>query len=206
MGRILADCLPNLGKISSQDYLVIFPLFFSLCCCLFLKATMSARDQSLWDFCLALYSRPAIEQICLHLQDQWGANVNVVLWLCWLADRGVPVDQQQLDLALQKLASWHDDVVAPLRQLRRLIKQRYPHNPDGINDVRMTVKKAELAAEKVELDWLEEFASGWKITKVNLSRADNLCSYFKQLGLTQTCFAEACDILQNHPKPLATSD
>ena len=160
---------------------------------------MSARDQSLWDFCLVIYGLPAIEQMCLRLQDQGGANVNIVLWLCWLADRGIPVDQQQLDLALQKLASWHEDVVAPLRQLRRLIKQRYTHNPEGISDVRGTIKTAELAAEKVELDWLEEFASEWKESALSVPRTANLQGYFKQLGLTQVFNKEACEILQHRP-------
>src|SRR5690606_37744207 len=160
---------------------------------------MSARDQSLWEFCLAIYSQPAIEQICLRLQDQGGANVNILLWLCWLADRGVSVDQQQLDLGVQKIASWHSDVVAPLRQLRRNIKQDYPHSQQAVSHARESIKTAELVAEKVELDWLEEFASGWKVSAVSVPRSANLQSYFNQLGLTQAFNNEACEILQYRP-------
>ena len=160
---------------------------------------MSVRDQSLWEFCLSIYAQPAIEQICLHLQDQGGANVNILLWLCWLADRGIQVDQQQLNIGMEKIANWHGGVVTPLRQLRRGMKQDYTSHHQGVDHARETIKAAELAAEKVELDWLEELASSWITAKVKVPRGANLQGYFKQLGLAQTLQVEACDILQQHP-------
>ena len=202
MGRILADCLPKLGDISLNvfgDFLPSFLLSF-FCALLFLwsysKVTMSARHPSLWDFCLAIYGQAAIEQSCLRLQDQNGANVNVLLWLCWLADRGIALDQQQLDLGLYKIATWHDDVVAPLRQLRRAIKQDYLYNQEVTEPAREAIKTAELAAEKVELDWLEELSNRWKVSSEGIPRAANLQLYLERLGLSQDCSNEALRVFQ----------
>lgn len=157
---------------------------------------MSARDPSFWEFCLAIYGQVAIEQTCLRLQDQNGANVNLLLWLCWLADRGIALDQQQLDLGLHKIATWHDDVVAPLRQLRRAIKQDYSYTREVTEPAREAIKTAELAAEKVELDWLEELSSRWKVSSASIPRAANLQLYFERLGLTRDCSKEALRVLQ----------
>ena len=46
----------------------------------------SSRDisGSLWDFAVQVYATPEVEQQSLELQDQYNANINIILWCCWL--------------------------------------------------------------------------------------------------------------------------
>lgn len=78
-----------------------------------------------WQFSLALYGRPEIAQECLDLQDQWGANVNLLLWLVWCEQRGRRVDAPTLMRAEAAIDEWNNTIVGPLRHLRRTLRQQF---------------------------------------------------------------------------------
>lgn len=142
---------------------------------------MTPPAPSLWDFSLALYSAPDVESICLRLQDDFQVNINILLWCCWLEVHGIHLTAMRLEQACQRIDSWDQTVVAPLRHLRRDIKQRYLANDPQIEACRQTIKTAELAAEKVELDWLEALANDWLADLMPLLRGENLASYLNTL-------------------------
>ena len=48
---------------------------------------MSDSGSSFWAFSLKVYAEQAVADICLDLQDQFGADVNVVLFMLWSAAR-----------------------------------------------------------------------------------------------------------------------
>jgi len=101
-----------------------------------------------WDFSLKHYAKTAVQQQCLQLQEDAGANVNVVLFALWLAAEKRLFDH---DLVLHhaELLHWHDQVIVPLRQARCAVKQ------SGVSDsLYEAVKKSELDAERVEQDIL----------------------------------------------------
>lgn len=41
-------------------------------------------QKSLWESVLDSYSKPTVEQLSLAWQDQYGANVTLMLWCVWL--------------------------------------------------------------------------------------------------------------------------
>jgi uncharacterized protein (TIGR02444 family) len=116
----------------------------------------SAAHEPLWDFALRFYRLPGVEQDCLDLQDRWGADATLVLWLCWLEQREASVLKVDIEAAQQKVGAWQQQVIAPLRLLRRQIKVGWAVEDTAIQEVRRNIQGAELSAEKTALLWLEQ--------------------------------------------------
>lgn len=72
-----------------------------------------------WEFSLALYSQPGVAAHCLRLQDDAGANVNLLLFCCWNGRCGVLLDAQALAVAATAIEDWEVRVLRPLRARRR---------------------------------------------------------------------------------------
>jgi uncharacterized protein (TIGR02444 family) len=99
--------------------------------------------EAFWDWSLAFYADPAVSAACLALQDEHGADVNIVLVLLWLASAGAgPLDADEVLTLDRALSPWRRDVVVPLRSLRRALKGQ------GEDAVRRAVAAAELEAER----------------------------------------------------------
>jgi hypothetical protein len=47
-----------------------------------------AGTNPFWTFSLEIYSSKAVQEACVELQDVSGVDVNVMLYVLWLADRG----------------------------------------------------------------------------------------------------------------------
>jgi uncharacterized protein (TIGR02444 family) len=74
-----------------------------------------------WGFSLRIYARPDVPQACLALQDEGGADVNLVLFLLYLADCGRMLDEAAVAALDQATRDWREQVVKPLRGVRRLL-------------------------------------------------------------------------------------
>jgi uncharacterized protein (TIGR02444 family) len=87
-----------------------------------------------WAWSLATY--PEIEELALRLQDEHGADVNLLL-LCGFVRRTSPV---ALDAAESASAPWRREVLEPLRHARRAATGTAIYE---------SLKRVELAAERV---------------------------------------------------------
>ncbi|MFA5600510.1 MAG: TIGR02444 family protein [Phenylobacterium sp.] len=106
---------------------------------------------SLWDWAVAAYERPGVADACLELQDAHGQNTCFLLWAAWsgAADPGL------LEHAAETAQVWENEVVAPLRRVRRDLKSPTPPVADADREtLREQVKSTELAAEKSLLEAL----------------------------------------------------
>jgi len=80
-------------------------------------------SQPFWNFSLAVYGASAVQDECLSLQDQFGLDVNLVLFCAFVgAVHGVALTCGDVAAARQEVAQWHDDIVRPLRAARRNLK------------------------------------------------------------------------------------
>lgn len=79
-------------------------------------------SSAFWTFSTDLYERPGVEAACLALQDRHGLNVNLLLWALWLADCGVVLERAALERARLAVASWQDEIIGPLRDVRRRLR------------------------------------------------------------------------------------
>ncbi len=123
--------------------------------------TLSLLSSHLWEFSLRLYRQPGVAPLCLLLQDQWDADVNIMLWLRWLETEGMPINATRIRLAETHINGWQKEAVLPLRLLRRHIKKRYGIANKGVESVRQAIKAAELQAERVVQIQLEKLARAW---------------------------------------------
>lgn len=137
----------------------------------------------LWDFALTAYRQPEIEQLCLGLQNHWGANVNLLLWARWLELRNIELDDLRIWQAKAQVRDWDEGVVKPLRTLRQRIKSQFTQDTQRLEGARQAVKVAELEAEKVELVWLEELANDWSNFGVAVKGGRNLACYMDSLHI-----------------------
>lgn len=84
---------------------------------------LSAED--FWSFSLALYCRAPVAQACLSLQDRRGADVNLLLAVCWLASRGYETSDVALMAAAEAVAPWNEAILQSMRQIRRRLGSEF---------------------------------------------------------------------------------
>lgn len=111
----------------------------------------------LWDFALEFYARKGVAPLCLELQDRAGVDVNILIYAVWLASHDdSDVTETDIERADVIAREWRDEVVRPLRSIRRYLKSHSgPARRDETDRLRSEVKKLELAAERIELETLE---------------------------------------------------
>jgi uncharacterized protein (TIGR02444 family) len=106
-----------------------------------------------WNFSLETYAAEGVAEACLDLQERRGCDVNVLLFCCWLGASGRPtLTAERLRSILKASESWQQEVVKPLRAVRRLLKDRSWTGslPETVDATRRRVAEAELAAEHAE--------------------------------------------------------
>lgn len=104
-------------------------------------------DTPFWDFSLRFYGLPGVAPACLRCQDEAGADVNLVLFLLWRAASGVRLAEAEIASAEALVRPWRDQVVRPMRAVRRALKTA-PFDDSG--GLRAQVKAAELDAERLQ--------------------------------------------------------
>jgi len=103
------------------------------------------------------YSRDGVAPACLRLQDRLGADVNIVMYCCWLAhDRGVLFDRSAVNQVESIVGTWKSTVVEPLRLIRRALKGTVHDGFDAGEQehLRTEIKRLELRSERLQQDAL----------------------------------------------------
>lgn len=115
-----------------------------------------AAANPFWDFSLAVYRLPGVAATCLRLQDEAGVDVNLLLYFCWLATvRAAALDEAAIRQAVARTGAWREDVVRPLRALRRRMKDGIEGMPsESAEALRTEVKRIELQSERLLQDML----------------------------------------------------
>lgn len=111
-----------------------------------------------WSWSLERYERGGAAEILLRLQDEHGLNVNLLLWCCWSAEFFDAVSEPVMGDAEKATRDWNARVTAPLRSVRRYLKNGKHADRKQRKALRKTVKDAELEAEKLEQTRLEALA------------------------------------------------
>lgn len=121
-------------------------------------------ENPFWQYSLRVYARPAVAEALLRLQDDCGADVNMLLCSAWLAENSAVLDGEPLRQAMAVGAAWQSGCVAPLRSARRFLKGR------SAETLREQVKLLELAAERLQQDALYALLSPMAWTGVTMER------------------------------------
>ena len=174
---------------------------------------MQREPHPFWRFSLRVYARAGVEQACLALQEA-GADVNLLLLCCWQGSEGRDLTKDLLQGAMQAVVAWNQQVVQPLRQVRRIVKQGFPGFPSDLGgSLRKDILRVELDAEYLEQLVLTQYATAAATqptheTKPEAIAAGNLTRYLELLGIPSTAairaYAETLSCASG-PSPAAPS-
>ena len=138
-------------------------------------------NNPLWDYSLAHYAREGVAEACLTLQDDCNLDVNLLLYGAWLASTDQRLDTEHLAGLERRIAQWRQEVVQPLRQLRRQWRDYEP-----ARELRQQLAELELHAERMQQDQMLDYyrtAPALAVTAAQLR--DNL------LLVAECCGADA---------------
>lgn len=102
-----------------------------------------------WPDMLRLYADPRIPALCLSLQDEFDADIPLLLVLLSADRHRLTCAPEAFERFLVDAARWRETVVRPLRGVRQTMKQDC--TTDDENTLREDIKRIELQAEKLHV-------------------------------------------------------
>ena len=75
-----------------------------------------------WRYSLKFYGQSGVSDACIALQDGCGIDVNLLLYLFWLASDGRRVTADDVKMLDDKVRSWRELTIIPIREIRRKLK------------------------------------------------------------------------------------
>jgi uncharacterized protein (TIGR02444 family) len=143
-------------------------------------------DSPFWRFSLRFYARAKVSAACLVLQDEAGADVNLLLFLLFLAEHQRQVSAEEVAGIDRAVLAWRDSVVRPLRSLRRALKTGIGEISNAVSETfRGQIKRLELESEHIEQSVLERFGAtklGAFCASRLVAAATNITAYETYLG------------------------
>jgi uncharacterized protein (TIGR02444 family) len=162
---------------------------------------MHMTDGTLTRFATDLYADPDLAALCLTLQDDFGADVTLLLCVTWRSWRdGSALDATAIAHLDDYIGPWRDQVVVPLRAVRRWLKQGLAPMPAGPSAaLRTKVKQAELEAEMIALALLESTEAADHAPRADMQALrSSLAALAQHLGVPTTDAARLQAILDRY--------
>ncbi|GEM_PF-1358428 len=78
-----------------------------------------SRDNEFWRYSLQVYAQRGVSELALNWQNQYGLNVNVLLWCSWLESQDIALTEKLLNSALIGIEAWDTEIIKPLRAVRQ---------------------------------------------------------------------------------------
>jgi uncharacterized protein (TIGR02444 family) len=150
----------------------------------------SEHGSPFWRFSLRFYRQPGVADACIALQDGCGVDVNILLFFLWLATAQRCVPPAAAQAVCAKAAPWRDNVVVPLRTLRRRLKDGSPLVERGAAELfRTRIKAVELESERLQQESLFALAAGLvteSAATIEAAARGNVAAYEHALARTFT--------------------
>ena len=120
----------------------------------------STAGSPFWRFSLQLYRRPGVADACIALQEEAGADVNLLLFLLWHAAQRRALSVEEVAGLEAKVAAWRERAVIPLRAIRRTLKSPQALVEAGDAEAfRTRIKAVELEAERLQQEAMYAIAA-----------------------------------------------
>jgi uncharacterized protein (TIGR02444 family) len=159
--------------------------------------TEAERGSPFWRFSLGCYRQPGVADACIALQDGCGVDVNILLFFLWLATAKRRVPAAVVQAVCEKAGPWRDDIVVPLRTLRRRLKNEPPLVERGAAELfRTKIKAVELESERLQQEALFALAAGLATESaptVEAAARHNVAAY--EHAMARTFAPAAVDVL-----------
>lgn len=125
-----------------------------------IKADNDEAPLDLWPFMLGVYANPGVATACLRLQEAHGLDIPLMLAVLHGGVTGHVPGPEQIQMFDQNCRAWREAAIRPLREARRAMKSHdWLASQPRVPGLRDSVKAAELEAERVEADVLEQMLS-----------------------------------------------
>jgi uncharacterized protein (TIGR02444 family) len=117
----------------------------------------------IWDFVLNYYGRKGVSDVLIGLQDQHGIDVNMLLFLMWMAAQRKCPGADDVKFVSTTSHAWQRTVVVPIRAVRRLLKESPPLvAAEAAAAFRKKVQAVELEGEQLQLEAMAALAARLK--------------------------------------------
>lgn len=141
-----------------------------------------------WRFSLQFYRLPGVSDACVALQDEYGVDVNLLLFLLWRASEARLLSADEVKTLDDKVRDWRNLSVIPIRDARRRLKHARTLIDSGQQEVfRTKIKTIELEAERLQqqaLYALSQSASLGEEAEARVAAHGNICAYEHIMGAT----------------------
>ena len=107
-------------------------------------------------FSIALYGRGKVAESCLRLQDEYGLDVNAVLFCYWFGARHGAVGEDLWTRIDEISSQWQSRLIQPLREARRWLKHPRFESSQEPQKLRERIKEDEIAAELLQQRMMQE--------------------------------------------------
>ena len=137
--------------------------------------------ESFWDYSLRVYAQPGVQEACIALQDERGADVNALLFALWAGRRGQRLTSADFRSLERYVRPWRADVIEPLRAARRAIKRL--GRTEAAAQLRGAIAAAELEAERQQQMMMEALLPARAGVEADRPVEDNLAAYAEAADL-----------------------
>jgi uncharacterized protein (TIGR02444 family) len=120
-----------------------------------MNEALTTPDTPFWRFSLFFYRQAGIAEACIALQDNCGVDVNLMLFLLWLAAGGRQLSTQNVKELDEAVRGWRELTIIPIREVRRALKGASTLVEAPKQEAfRTKVKALELEAERLQQEAL----------------------------------------------------
>jgi uncharacterized protein (TIGR02444 family) len=141
-----------------------------------------------WRFSLHFYRHAGVSDACIALQDSLGIDVNLLLFLFWLAAGRQLLSAAEVKRLDDRVRSWRELTIVPIRDARRKLKGAATLvDPNKQEAFRNKVKAVELDAERLQQEALYAFTQSGPVGSQSAPPAAaraNIAAYAGAVGKT----------------------
>jgi uncharacterized protein (TIGR02444 family) len=117
--------------------------------------SLPSTETPLWRFSLHFYRRAGVSDACIALQDECGVDVNLLLFLFWLAAGRRQLSAADVKRLDEVVRDWRDLTIVPIRDARRKLKGAATLVESQKQEAfRTKIKAIELEAERLQQEAL----------------------------------------------------
>ena len=83
---------------------------------------MKFPPSEFWSYSTDVYQRPEIEKTCLEMQNQYQADINILLYCCWLGEKRIQLTEADIKTLVDTSQPWQTNILSHLRAARTILK------------------------------------------------------------------------------------
>jgi uncharacterized protein (TIGR02444 family) len=120
-------------------------------------AASTSTETPFWRFSLQFYRQAGVSDACIALQDGCGVDVNLLLFLLWLAAGRRKLSGPDVTGLDDRVRDWRNLTIVPIRDVRRKLKGAATLVAASRQEAfRTKIKAIELEAERLQQEALYE--------------------------------------------------